>query len=362
MELGEEPDGQYTLPEDYGALYVQWAKALHRFDPALKLGGPVFSGVNSELLTWPDNSGNVSWLNRFIRYLASHGRLGDLAFMSFEHYPFNGCEHGADLQRDLLQEPSIMKGIVNAWRSDGLPSATPMYVTEAGFSAVNYTQVPMQIEGALWQADYMASALSNGVSGVVYYQYEPVPLSQNKQCPSDWGNLTMFVANERGDIRARNAQFYASQMIAQRWLEPGDGVHELFPASTNVWHDGYPLMTAYAVRRPDRSFSVMVVNKDTRAHDVKVEFTDAGGKVNYFTGNVTRATFGSEQYVWRQRGAKSGPQYKQSGPDPDDPIRSDANAGRRPQAPGTNDSSTLYEIPARSITVLIGTIAPANRL
>src|SRR5579864_3081438 len=82
IELGEEPDGQYTTPEDDAALYVQWARAIHAAFPQLKLGGPVFSGVNSELQTWPDASGNISWLNRFLNYLQSHGSLNDLAFMS----------------------------------------------------------------------------------------------------------------------------------------------------------------------------------------------------------------------------------------------------------------------------------------
>ena len=54
VEMGEEPDGQYMLPEDYGALYLQFATALHRVDPALKLGGPVFEGVNDDILVWPD--------------------------------------------------------------------------------------------------------------------------------------------------------------------------------------------------------------------------------------------------------------------------------------------------------------------
>ncbi|HEV2038196.1 MAG TPA: discoidin domain-containing protein, partial [Candidatus Eremiobacteraceae bacterium] len=142
IELGEEPDGQYVTPEDDAALYVQWAHALHQLDPTLKLGGPVFSGVNSDLLTWPDSDGNVSWLNRFLNYLKSHGADGELAFMSFEHYPHdNGCIHGAELQRALLINPSIIKGVVNAWHSDGIPPSTPLFITEANFSSVNYTQV-----------------------------------------------------------------------------------------------------------------------------------------------------------------------------------------------------------------------------
>jgi F5/8 type C domain len=91
VEVGEEADGQYMLPEDYAALYVQWAAAIHRVEPAVKLGGPSFEGVNKDIEVWPDANGKVSWLGRFLDYLKQHGRMNDLAFFSFEHYPYDPC-------------------------------------------------------------------------------------------------------------------------------------------------------------------------------------------------------------------------------------------------------------------------------
>src|SRR6202140_1651174 len=82
IEMGEEPDGQYMQPEDYGALYLQFATPLHRVDPNFKLGGPVFEGVTEDIKVWPDARGRTSWLGRFLDYLRAHDRLQDLAFMS----------------------------------------------------------------------------------------------------------------------------------------------------------------------------------------------------------------------------------------------------------------------------------------
>jgi hypothetical protein len=334
LELGEEPDGQYATPEDDAALYVQWARALHAVDPALRLGGPVFSGTNDDVQAWPDARGNVSWLNRFLRYLRAHGAIGELAFMSFEHYPFDGCEHGAKLLADLEQEPGIIKHIVATWRADGLPAGLPMYVTEANFSAVNFTQIPMQIEGGLWLADYFASGLSNGLAGVVYYQYEPVPITQNRGCPADWGNLTMFVADRSAHIRATDAQYGVARMLTQEWVAPGNAPHELFAAT------GAPGLTAYAVKRPEGSWSVMLVNKAAQARRVTLRFADAQSHGDsMYSGTVSEITYGAAQYEWHARGAKS-----TAAPN-DPPVRSSVAA------------SDAYDVPARSVTILRGSIA-----
>jgi len=69
IEMGEEPDGKHAMPEDYGALYIQWANALHKIDPKLRLGGPIFEGVNEDIRVWPDAQGRTSWMGRFVSYL-----------------------------------------------------------------------------------------------------------------------------------------------------------------------------------------------------------------------------------------------------------------------------------------------------
>ena len=107
VEMSEEPDGAYMQPEDYAAFYLQWATALHKVDPKLKLGGPVFTGVNEDIKVWPDAQGRTSWLGRFLDYLKAHGRMSDLAFVSFEHYPLDPCDINWS---DLYREPQLVKG------------------------------------------------------------------------------------------------------------------------------------------------------------------------------------------------------------------------------------------------------------
>ena len=156
IEMGEEPDGQYMLPEDYGALYLQWATALHRVDPNFKLGGPVFEGVTEDVKAWPDAEGRISWLGRFLDYLKSHGRLADMAFMSFEHYPYDGCETP---WRNLYDEPELITHIMQVWRDDGLPPGIPLFDTETNDHG---GEAAVDIFGALWLGDSFGGFLTAG--------------------------------------------------------------------------------------------------------------------------------------------------------------------------------------------------------
>jgi hypothetical protein len=128
VEMGEEADGQHMLPEDYAALYVQFATAIHKLVPEAKLGGPPFEGTFGDVEVWPDAAGKVSWLGRFVDYLKAHGRLGDFTFFSFEHYPYQ--DRPTYSWADLYPEPGYVSHIVQVWKDNGLPPNIPFFMTE----------------------------------------------------------------------------------------------------------------------------------------------------------------------------------------------------------------------------------------
>jgi hypothetical protein len=335
IEMGEEPDGQYMLPEDYGALYLQWATALHRVDPALKLGGPVFQGVNEDIKVWSDGQGRTSWLGRFVDYLKVHGRLEDLAFMSFEHYPFTPC---AITWSDLYREPQLMSHILEVWRDDGLPQNVPLMNTESNVSW-ELTQPFTETFAALWLVDSVGAFLTAG--GAVYYHspIQPEPLRSGCHGWTTYGN---FVADENLHIRAHTSQYFASRLINLEWVKHGAGAHRLFAAGCELKDDaGHVLVTSYAVQRPDGEWSLLLVNRDqSNAHRVAPVFQNPEGSAAHFAGPVRMVTFGSEQYVWHSDGPNSHP-------DPDGPpLPSTINS----------DANTSFMLPKASITVLRGKI------
>jgi F5/8 type C domain-containing protein len=338
VEMGEEPDGQFMLPEDYAALYLQWARALHAVDPKLKLGGPVFTGVNEDVQAWPDANGKTSWLTRFLDYLRARGKLSELSFMSFEHYPFAPCEV---TWSDLYREPQLVKHILQVWRDDGVPANVPLMITESNLSW-ELTQPMSDIFAALWLADNAGSFLANGGATFYHSPIQPEPLRPG--CHG-WGTFGNFVADDALTVSQYTSQYFASQLINLEWVQHGAGMHRIFPAAVNLSDDaGHALITAYAVQRPDGQWSVMLVNKDpSNSHAVNFAFANSGANTAaQFSGAVHLASFGAQQYVWHEAGAKS---YA----DPDGPPAvSTVNA-----QPGQS-----FTLTPASVTVLRGKVAP----
>jgi hypothetical protein len=334
IEMGEEPDGQYMQPEDYATLYLQFATALHRVDANFKLGGPVFEGVTEDIKAWPDAQGRTSWFSRFLDYLKAHGRLQDLAFMSFEHYPYDGCETPWE---NLYQEPELITHIMKVWRDDGLPPGIPLLDTETNDHG---GEAAVDIFGALWLADSFGGFLTAGGKSTHYYHdlsYSP----PHPNCANSWGTYHMFMVDDRYEIQQKTAQFFGAQLITQEWAEPKDAEHRLYAASSDVKDaNGHVLVTAYPLQRPDGQWSVMLINKDhDHAHQVRIVFQNAESKhETFFTGSLAMITFGKAQYQWHAA-------RKKGYADPDGPpVTSQLKGG----------DNAVYDLPAASLTVLRG--------
>ena len=334
IEMGEEPDGQYMQPEDYATLYLQFASALHGVDPNFKVGGPVFEGVTEDIKAWPDAQGRTSWLGRFLAYLRAHQRIQDLAFMSFEHYPYDGCETPWE---NLYQEPELITHIMKVWRDDGLPPGIPLLDTETN---AHGGEASVDIFGALWLADSFGGFLSAGGQSTHYYHdlsYSP----PHPACANSWGTYHLFMVNDHYEVQQPTSQFFATQLITQEWAEPKDAEHRMYLASSDVKDSqGHVLVTAYALERPDGQWSLMLINKDRdRPHQVRIAFHDASAQRNAsFAGPVAMITFGKAQYQWH-------PDRKQGHADPDGPARISTPHG---------SEGTRYTLPAASLTVLRG--------
>jgi hypothetical protein len=339
VEMGEEPDGKHTLPEDYAALYLQWATALHRIDPQLKLGGPIFEGVNKDIEVWPDAQGRTSWMGRFFAYMKSHNRLSDLSFVSFEHYPFEACQ----LQwSDLYEEANLVTHILQVWREDGLPPGVPMFITESNIASGSDESF-VDTFAALWWSDYIGAFFQAGGKAVYYFHYLPEQTSLSCGGTSP-GTFSMFTVDAKYQIKQRTSQYFSSQMITQEWVQPGSGEHRVFPVTSDIRDGaGHTLVTAYAVQRPDGEWSLMLVNKDQlNAHPVRIVFEDAKAKKHsYFSGSLQMATFGSEQYQWHSN-------VNGGTADPDGPIAHSSVAADGPAA--------TFTLPKASVTVLRGNI------
>jgi hypothetical protein len=355
IEMGEEADGQYMLPEDYAALYLQWATAIHRVDPALKLGGPSFQGVNKDIEVWPDANGKVSWTGRFIDYLKQHGRLNDLAFFSFEHYPYDPCRTPWGV---LYDEPELVSHIMQVWHEDGVPPEMPMFITEGNLSS-GASETYQDIFAGVWLADYIGSFLNSGGKGVYFFHY--LPLQMEPGCNSSPGTFGMFTIDANYQIQQPLAQFFVAQLINLEWVEAGGGEHQAFSAKSDIQDGaGHELITAYAVKRPDGKFALMAVNRDQQnAHRVRIAFVGKSDERNNLAGPVEVSTFGSAQYQWHPAQTRFMAHAEQAGErtivattkgwaDPDGPIvHNKVNAVK----------DTFYDLPAASVVVIRGSVA-----
>ncbi len=292
VEMGEEPDGQFINAEHYGALYLQFEKAIHKIDPSLQLGGPSLQDIERSEVPGRVEFGKGGWMGRFLRYLKQRGQLDKFAFFSFEWYPFpDDC-----LPQRLPHSTQMLNDAVKELQEGGLTHDIPWLITEYGYSAFA-ARAEMDIDGALFNADSVGRFLTMGGEAAYLYGYEPGEIINEQKCSS--GNNMIFLQNDRGLVKSRLATYWGARLLTHEWVQAGDMLHEIYPAVSDVLNEkGDQLVSAYAVRRPDGLWSLMLINRDPgRTFQTTVNFRDTlTGSDRYFQGPLDLYQYSGKQY------------------------------------------------------------------
>lgn len=340
MELGEEPDGQRVTPEDYAALYLQFARALRRVDARITLGGPSMQTLyNDELYLWPARNApgkRSTWVGRFIDHLDARGRLADFSFFSFEWYPFDDvCGPAAP---HLAEAPGMLSGAIVRLRAAGLPAGIPFVMTEYGYSA-HASPIEIDLAGAIFNVETVAKFFAHQGSAAYAFGFEPAELMHEPGCPL-WGNLAFFLSDPAGEVRDSMPAYWAARLLTTAWADSSGGKHRQYAtAVSSAGGVSDSVVGAYALHRPDGRWSVLLLNRDS-AHagivSVSLQAT-ATSSPRPLAGPIDLWQYSSAQYQ----------------------FHADGEAGRpsRNLPPAHHvipTTATLTTLPPMSITVIIG--------
>ena len=301
LELGEEPDGQFVAPDDFAALYIQVADSLRAVEPGIELGGPSLQdGVTKVMMSWKvGTTDQRSWFDHFRGALDAHGHVRDLAFVSFEFYPYDeACTSTAPQLADV---PELIHDIITQFRSDGVHRDIPLLMTEYGYSAFA-TQSEMSLPGAILNTEAVAEFLTGSGAGAFFYGTEPSNLDRNPRCNS-WGDNTLFLADDSRRIRAKNATYYSARMLTTLWADSSGGPHTMIATSIDPSTGSKHPLSAYSVRRPDGRVAILIINRSPN-ESWAVDLRGMGDTESSHAPALSVWRFSRSEYTWHQNGEK----------------------------------------------------------
>ncbi|MEI6323318.1 MAG: discoidin domain-containing protein [bacterium] len=291
-ELGEEPDGQRVAPEDFGALYAQVSRGMRACLPDRAcLGGPSFVTVDVDKNDDTYRFDHRWWIEDFRRELAKQKQGHNFQFLSFEWYPFDDVEGSEEKQ--LPRAYGMLERAMKRLRPLGLP----LVVGESNYS-VFPCQQEIDLGGALLNAEMTAQFLTGGGDAFYYYSYEPNKLEASS---GSWGNQMMLMRNSMKGAAIPLASFHALRLMTQKWMNPEGGPHQAYAVSSNKSGILRKNLSLFALKRPDLTWSILVINKDTthswRLSPLKKQL---GGRCRF-------TTYSAKEYLWKADGMDGHP-------------------------------------------------------
>ena len=140
----------------------------------------------------------------------------------------------------LRKAPVLLADYLANLYNQGLPSKTPILITEYGYSAFS-TEVEMDVPGALFNADVLGTFLTVARSPGAAYMYglDPTPLYKGPDCDT-WGNNTLFLCDKQRNILARTATYYEATMLTRQWVGNPAQPHQAYPVKVEPRMPGRP--------------------------------------------------------------------------------------------------------------------------
>lgn len=280
-------------------------------------------------------------MTRFVAALARRGHARDFQFFSLEWYPFDAVCGPTAAQ--LVQEPGLLSHALARLHREGLPRTVPCFITEYGYSAFA-GQVEMELPSAMLNADIAAQFLELGGTTAYLYGLEPnSPIREVDDCPT-WGNLALFLSDKTRHIRQPLPAFWSERMLTRDWAQStSDGRHDIYAVLCQS-HSKYASLSAYAVRRPDRQWAVLLINKNPHhVCKVRLRFRETRTyTLREYASPVEIVQYGPAQYRWH-------PNRAQGYASPDlPPVRRTLPAS----------AARALSLPPYSLTVVTGQFAP----
>jgi hypothetical protein len=282
VEMGEEPDGQRIAPRDFGSLYSQTARAVRKATPLAVMGGPSFVTVDVDRNDDTYRFDKRWWIRDFLGELRRRGQEKDFQFLSFEWYPFDDVD-GKDSEQ-LPRAYGMLERAMRLLRSPGMPRI-PLVIGEFNYSVFPCRQ-EVDLSGALLNAETACQFLCSGGDAAYYYGYEPNKLEESS---GSWGNQLMLLQRGNRSPVVPVATFHALRMLSKEWLDPRGGRHAVLPV--RISNDQENLLSAFAVKRPDGTRSLLIINKDAK-RPVRLSVKGLGMQ------SSTLTTYSSAEYSW----------------------------------------------------------------
>lgn len=156
----------------------------------------------------------------------------------------------------------------------------------------------------------------------------------------------LFSLGDGDRIKDRFATYFSARLLTHEWVKPGDEVHEIYLASSDVRDaDGNEIITAYAVKRPDALWSILLINKDSkRSFNATVNFRPQS-KLSTFRGAIEIFQYSGKEY--------------ELGGTADDPHPTRAKDPEHKVLKSTRSNPFQVSLPAYSLTIIRG-LAPIS--